>query len=100
MRDCRNAGMPGARHARNFRGGLHRLNLCMPTRRTFLASGAAAAGAGAAAWAGLSNSWAARFLRERMSEDPIYKAVIDLYNKREPTDFVTLSHQEPVPCPP
>ena len=40
----------------------------MPTRRTFLVSGAAAAGAGATAWTGLSNSWAARFLRERMSE--------------------------------
>lgn len=40
----------------------------MPTRRTFLASGAAAAGVSATAWAGLSDSWAARFLRERVGE--------------------------------
>ena len=39
----------------------------MPSRRTFLASGLAA-GAGATAWASLSSSWSARFLRERFDE--------------------------------
>ena len=38
----------------------------MPTRRTFLASGVAAS-AGATAWASLSSSWGARFLRERIA---------------------------------
>jgi L-ascorbate metabolism protein UlaG (beta-lactamase superfamily) len=41
--------------------------MSMPTRRTFLASGVAA-GTGAAAWASLSSSWGARFIRERMAE--------------------------------
>ena len=36
-------------------------------RRTFLASGALG-GAGAAAWIGMSSSWSARFLRERVAE--------------------------------
>lgn len=39
----------------------------MPTRRTFLASGLAAS-AGATAWASLSSSWGARFIRERVAE--------------------------------
>ena len=39
----------------------------MPTRRTFLASGLAAS-AGAGAWASLSSSWGARFIRERIAE--------------------------------
>lgn len=38
-----------------------------PSRRAFLASGAAA-GVGGAAWASTSQSWYARFLRERFSE--------------------------------
>ena len=39
----------------------------MPNRRTFLAAGLAAS-AGASAWASLSSSWAARFVRERVGE--------------------------------
>ncbi len=39
----------------------------MPSRRTFLASGLAAS-AGASAWASLSSSWGARFIRERVAE--------------------------------
>lgn len=39
----------------------------MPSRRTFLASGVAAS-TGAAAWASLSSSWGARFIRERFAE--------------------------------
>ena len=39
----------------------------MPTRRTFLASSLAAS-AGATAWASLSSSWSARFIRERFAE--------------------------------
>ena len=39
----------------------------MPSRRTFLASSLAAS-AGATAWASLSSSWSARFLRERWAE--------------------------------
>jgi L-ascorbate metabolism protein UlaG (beta-lactamase superfamily) len=39
----------------------------MPSRRTFLASGLAAT-AGASAWASLSSSWSARFIRERFAE--------------------------------
>lgn len=39
----------------------------MPSRRTFLASGLAA-GATATAWASMSSSWSARFLRERFDE--------------------------------
>ena len=39
----------------------------MPTRRTFVISGLTA-GAGATAWATLSSSWPARFLRERVGE--------------------------------
>ena len=49
-------GVPAGRHS-----------ISMPTRRTFLAAGATA-GAGAAAWASVSNSWGARFLRERFAE--------------------------------
>ncbi|HTV00242.1 MAG TPA: MBL fold metallo-hydrolase, partial [Luteitalea sp.] len=39
----------------------------MPSRRTFLASGATA-GAAATVWTSLSSSWPARFLRERLAE--------------------------------
>ena len=39
----------------------------MPSRRTFLASGALA-GAGATVWTSLSSSWAARFVRGRLAE--------------------------------
>jgi L-ascorbate metabolism protein UlaG (beta-lactamase superfamily) len=42
-------------------------DISMPTRRTFLASGVAA-GAGATAWASLSSSWGARFIRDRFVE--------------------------------
>lgn len=39
----------------------------MPSRRTFLATGLAAS-AGATAWANMSSSWGARFIRERFAE--------------------------------
>ncbi|AMY07058.1 metal-dependent hydrolase [Luteitalea pratensis] len=39
----------------------------MPSRRTFLATGLAAT-AGAGTWTGLSSSWGARFIRERIGE--------------------------------
>jgi L-ascorbate metabolism protein UlaG (beta-lactamase superfamily) len=47
----------------------------MPSRRKFLASGLAASAGATAAWAGLSASWGARFVRERFSE--IGKAIPD-----------------------